>query len=151
MKTGETKLPSFGRPTFRRSRNMAAIISRGNRTTERRLRALLMRAGVRGWTLHGMSYIGSPDFLFNDAKIAVYVHGCFWHGCLRCGHIPKTNQAYWTEKIARNRRRDRRVTRRAREGGYKVVQIWECELRTRPIFCVERVQRALCVYSIREV
>jgi DNA mismatch endonuclease (patch repair protein) len=121
---------------------MAAIRSRGNRTTERRLRAVLVRAGLRGWSVGGAREIGSPDFTFKRRRIAVFVDGCFFHGCPRCGHVPRTNTEYWAAKIARNRRRDRLMGRIARSRGYTVVRVWECELRRRRDACLDRIVRA---------
>jgi DNA mismatch endonuclease (patch repair protein) len=84
-----------------------------------------------------------PDFFFARRRVAVFVDGCFWHGCPRCGHIPKTNSAYWGAKIARNRTRDARISRALRAQGYSVLRIWECDLRSRPERCVRRIQRML--------
>lgn len=122
---------------------MRAIRSRGSRTTERRVRAMLVRAGLRGWMMHALKEIGSPDFIFVRRRVAVFVDGCFWHGCPRCGHVPKTNAAYWKAKIERNRRRDRLVRRLARASGYAVIRIWECKLRDQPQTCLVRIRRAL--------
>ena len=122
-----------------RSRNMAAIRSRGNATTERRLRAYLVRNGVSGWVLHPVDVIGTPDVLFRSIPLAVFVDGCFWHGCRHCGHIPASNSVYWSQKINRNRLRDRRVTVALRRRGFRVLRIWEHELRLNP----ERVIRRL--------
>src|ERR1700722_16772448 len=116
------KLPPFLQPTGGRSQNMRAIKSRGNRTTERRLRAMLVRSGLRGWTMYPAKSIGSPDFLFVAQKVAIFVDGCFWHGCPRCGHVPRTNSAYWKAKIDRNQKRDVLVRRVARSSGYAVVR-----------------------------
>ena len=116
-------LPGFAVPPPSRRANMRAIKARGNRTTEARLRALLVRAGIRGWKLQALTFAGTPDFLFADKKIAVFTHGCFWHGCPRCGHLPRTNSAYWGAKIARNQMRDRRAQRALRRRGYMVVAI----------------------------
>jgi DNA mismatch endonuclease (patch repair protein) len=128
---------------------MAAITSRGNATTEGRLRGLLMRAGISGWQLHGLREIGSPDFFFPTTKLAVFVHGCFWHSCPRCGHIPKTNSKYWSAKLARNRHRDRRVEHAARRHGYRVIRIWECALREHPGSCLRKIELALRITGSR--
>lgn len=137
------KLPAYKAPAPVRSRNMAAIRSRGNFTTELRLRSLLVREGIRGWKLHGLKEIGSPDFVFPDLQVAVFVHGCFWHGCPRCGHVPRANALYWSAKIERNQQRDRMMSRAARSRGYQVVRIWECVLRKRPRDCLERIYRVI--------
>jgi DNA mismatch endonuclease (patch repair protein) len=71
---------------------------------------------------------GSPDFYFKSSRLAVFVDGCFWHGCRRCGHIPKTNTSFWAAKLSRNRERDRDVARDLRARGIVVVRIWEHEL-----------------------
>jgi len=111
-----------------RSRNMARIKSRGNRTTEKRLRALLAAHGFRGWHVQPQ-LDGNPDFAFPRLRVAVFVDGCFWHGCAHCGHIPKSNQKYWKAKISRNMQRDRSNTRRLRRLGWSVVRFWEHELK----------------------
>ena len=140
-----SKLPPFLSPDQFRSENMRAIKSRGNRTTEQRLRAAMNAENLRGWTTRPMKRIGSPDFVFLQAKVAVFVDGCFWHGCPRCGHVPKTNTQYWKAKIDRNRRRDRLVRRIVHKSGYMVVRIWECDLKTRPHVCVARIRRAVAL------
>ena len=137
------KLPSFLPPTPARSANMRAIRSRGNRATEQRLRDLLLRNEIRGWRRRSVKTIGSPDFIFFEEKIAIFVDGCFWHGCPRCGHIPKTNTAYWKAKIQRNQKRDRSVRHLANLLGYRVIRIWECSLKVRPQSCMSRIRSAL--------
>ena len=76
---------------------------------------------------------GKPDFVFPGRKLAVFIHGCFWHGHERCrkgNSRPKSNRQYWKEKIERNQRRDRRVAGQLRRLGFKVYTLWECDLRT---------------------
>lgn len=136
-------LPAFKPPSATRSRNMCAIRSMGNRTTERRLVSLLLKSRLRGWRLRPKEIPGTPDFVFVRSRLAVFSDGCFFHGCPDCGHIPKTNSAYWRAKIARNRRRDARISRKLRLLGYSVIRIWECQLRKRPDWCLKRICRAL--------
>lgn len=137
------ELPPFKKPTEVRSRNMRAIRSLGNETTERRLVSLLKEQGVRGWRLHPPRIVGKPDLVIQRQRVAVFVDGCFWHGCPNCGHVPKTNAAYWRAKILRNRRRDSAVSRKLKSLGYSVIRIWECQLRTRSERCVRRISRAV--------
>src|SRR5712671_4257527 len=104
---------------------MAAIHSRGNTTTELPLAKLLWTTGIRGYRKH-WPVPGKPDFAWPGRKIAVFVDGCFWHGCTKCRSVPTSNVEFWKNKIATNRRRDQRVTRLLRSQGWRVVRIWEC-------------------------
>lgn len=75
---------------------------------------------------------GKPDVVIPASGVAIFVHGCFWHGHASCNkgrQLSKTRAAYWKERIARNKRRDARVARRLRSLGYSVYIVWECELR----------------------
>ena len=107
-----------------RSRNMASIRSRGNKTTELRLVRLLRRAHVTGWRRR-QNLPGWPDFTFRAQRMGIFVDGCFWHGCPRCYRLPEDNRSYWMEKVQTNRRRDRRNTRTLRLRGWRVLRIWE--------------------------
>ena len=136
-------LPEFKRPSPRRSRNMRNIRSIDNQTTERRIRALLIQARFRSWELHPSDVPYTPDLLFRTPRVAVFVDGCFWHCCPKCGRIPRTNVHYWSAKLERNRRRDARARRTLNRLGFAVVRIWECDLRTNAIRCVRRINRAV--------
>jgi DNA mismatch endonuclease (patch repair protein) len=72
-----------------------------------------------------------PDFVFRSQRLAVFVDGCFWHGCPVHGTQPRHNAKFWRDKIARNRTRDRLVTRTLRARGWRVIRIWEHELKRR--------------------
>ena len=99
----------------KRSAVMSAIRSRGNAATELRLIALFRAHGITGWR-RGSKLTGKPDFVFprlpasprlrRTGKLAVFVDGCFWHGCPRHATRPKTNAAFWRKKIAANQARD---------------------------------------------
>lgn len=67
----------------------------------------------------------TADIVFPGAKLAVFVDGCFWHGCPTHGNIPRTNEWYWPEKIKRNRKRDSETDYALREAGWEVVRVWE--------------------------
>lgn len=134
-------LPAFETPAEKRSINMRAIRSRGNETTERRLSALLKKHRIRGWRCQPRNIVGKPDFVIKEKRLAIFVDGCFFHGCPRCGHIPKTNKAYWAAKIAKNKRRDKAISRALRLLGYRVTRIWECQLKKNPKACLHRILR----------
>jgi DNA mismatch endonuclease (patch repair protein) len=113
-----------------RSLVMARVKSKRNRSTEWRLRALLIRTGLRGWKVSGTNLRGSPDFVFDAERLVIFADGCFWHGCPRCKKLPASNISYWHVKIARNRRRDRATTAFLRRQGWTVLRFWEHELRS---------------------
>jgi DNA mismatch endonuclease (patch repair protein) len=126
------------------SRAMAAVRSKHAATTERRFRALLISSGLKGWTMHSEQVLGRPDFLFPAQKLAIFVDGCFWHGCKKCGHVPLRNPSFWRTKIEHNRRRDRGIRRSLRRQRFRVFCVWEHELRypQRRLFLV-RLRRML--------
>lgn len=126
-----------------RSRAMAAVRGRGNKTTEATLRLALVRASMRGWRVNDSTLPGCPDFVFPAERVAVFVDGCFWHGCSECGHIPKTNRQFWQAKIRRNRERDECSSRRLRQQKFTVLRFWEHELRSALPSCVVRIQHAM--------
>lgn len=125
-----------------RSRAMSAVRGKGNRSTEVVFRMALVRAGVRGWTLHARHLPGNPDFYFPEQRVAVFTDGCFWHGCRQHGHVPTTNQEYWKAKIRINRQRDRRKKGQLAELGIRTVRLWEHDL-TNPDRAVGRVRVAI--------
>jgi DNA mismatch endonuclease (patch repair protein) len=134
---------TFGPVPEGHSGRMKAIRARGNRSTERRARAILVRAGVSGWVLQPDGLVGKPDFLFPTARVVIFVDGCYWHGCPRCGHVPNKNRPYWSAKILGNKRRDRRHTRALRAAGYRVVRLWEHELADQDRRWLSRLRRLL--------
>lgn len=118
---------------------MATVRSKGNRTTEQAFGRLLWSAGLRGYRKH-WHVAGKPDFAWPGRKVAVFVDGCFWHGCT-CKYLPRTRTGFWRDKIAANQRRDRRVSRQLRRDGWKVLRIKECAV-LRP-YTLRRVARVL--------
>jgi DNA mismatch endonuclease (patch repair protein) len=112
----------------KRSDVMSRIHGRGNKDTELALVKIFRRFGVTGWR-RNQNVFGKPDFVFPKLKLAVFVDGCFWHGCPRHGTKPKQNASFWARKLAANKARDRLVTRRLRAAGWRVVRLWEHDLR----------------------
>lgn len=85
---------------------------------------------------------GTPDFCFRRERLAVFLDGCFWHGCRVCRRRPASNVAYWTAKIVRNRERDARVSSELRALGWRVLRIWEHELKS-PEAVIKRLRQRL--------
>ena len=125
----------------KRSEVMSRIKGRGNRETEGALARLLREHGITGWRRH-LPLTGRPDFAFRREHVAVFVDGCFWHQCPKCSNMPVNNHAFWKEKLSKNVERDRRVTRALRYEGWRVLRIWEHDLR-RPERSIRRLLRAL--------
>ncbi|HEY5047029.1 MAG TPA: very short patch repair endonuclease [Rhizomicrobium sp.] len=112
----------------RRSWLMSRVKSRDT-TPEVALRSMIHRMGYR-FRLHRKDLPGKPDIVFGPRMKIVFVHGCFWHGH-RCGkgRLPKSNGAFWQSKIVGNRSRDRRHIRALNGMGWKVLVVWQCELK----------------------
>jgi DNA mismatch endonuclease (patch repair protein) len=111
----------------KRSEVMAHIKSRNNRDTELLFASILRANSIWGWRRHA-PIKGRPDFVFREVRLAVFVDGCFWHCCPKCGNMPANNRKFWRLKLGKNKVRDRFVTRTLRAEGWKVLRIWEHEL-----------------------
>lgn len=125
-----------------RSRLMARV-RRSGTSCEINLRKALHRAGYRYRLSGGRGLPGTPDLVLTRHRLAIFVDGCFWHGCGQHGSMPKTNTKFWRTKITKNTQRDRRVDRSLRRLGWRVLRIWEHELRDDRDKAVRRVRRAL--------
>jgi len=115
-----------------RSRIMAQVRSQDNRSTERRLRSSLAGAGISGYKMHEKNLPGKPDFVFHDKKVAIFVDGCFWHGCPTCYRRPHSSQEYWDAKVRRNAERDHKNCQSLKDMGWLPVRIWEHSLDSLP-------------------
>lgn len=111
-----------------RRRTMQAVKSKDTRL-ERRLFAMLAGMGLKGWNKHAREVQGKPDVVFPLQKVAIFVDGCFWHGCSTCNRpLPQTNQEYWEKKIGRNVRKAEATDKILRADGWSVIRIWGHEL-----------------------
>lgn len=118
-----------------------ARIKKADTQPEVILRTALRKLGVRPG--HGRGLPGTPDLVFRRARVAVFVHGCFFHGCPRHYRQPLTRLEYWIPKLSRNQRRDRRVARSLRANGWSVLTIWECQAKADPERAALRVVRTI--------
>jgi len=107
------------------------------------VRANLRAAGLTGYRLHYAKAPGRPDISFVNRRLAVFVHGCFWHGCPHCQpRKPKRNTWYWLPKLERNKERDAEKAAALRQEGWRVLTLWECRIKRDPDKQVARVLRA---------
>jgi DNA mismatch endonuclease (patch repair protein) len=116
----------FSKP--KRSEVMSKIRGRGNRSTERRMAAMLRARSVSGWQMNRADIPGTPDFFFPDLQVALFIDGCFWHSCPNCSRMPTQNRAFWSEKLNKNMRRDKRIRRTLNRSGVSVIRLWEHDL-----------------------
>ena len=112
-----------------RSRCMSAIRGR-NTVPELFLRRLLHSLGYR-YRIHDSRLPGRPDVVFPKRRKAIFVHGCFWHrhNCKSGRSLPSTRRAFWTKKLQGNRKRDRRQALELAKSGWKVLTVWQCQLK----------------------
>jgi DNA mismatch endonuclease (patch repair protein) len=125
-----------------RSRNMAAIRARDTRP-ELALRSALRAVGATGYRLHSKMLPGRPDVAFTRWKVAVFVDGVFWHGHPAHWNPEKASSDYWRQKIARNIERDREANARLIDMGWRVVRVWDSDVRDDLDGCVQQVVNAL--------
>lgn len=126
-----------------RRKNMQNIRSEGTRpelliAKELRRRKIYFAKNVK-------KIIGKPDFVFRRKKIAVFVDSDFWHGHRTRCIMPKSNCEYWGQKIARNKKRDRQVTRELKRDGWTVIRLWEKDIRRDASKTINKIIRALAV------
>jgi DNA mismatch endonuclease (patch repair protein) len=125
-----------------------AAAMRGNKSNntlpEILLRSALWKSGIRGYRKHLKHLPGSPDIVFPRHRLAVFVHGCFWHRCPKCNiPVPKKHGAYWQEKLYRNLERDKRVFSQLAELGWQPVRFWECDIHHSLKWCVSQVYQKI--------
>lgn len=115
----------------KRSEVMASVRSEDT-AAEMTVRRTLHSLGYR-YRLHSKDLAGKPDIVLPKHSAIIFVHGCFWHHHRSCGKskLPKANSEFWQRKILDNARRDKRNIRQLREAGWKVLVVWECEIKQR--------------------
>jgi DNA mismatch endonuclease (patch repair protein) len=125
--------------TATRSRVMASITGK-NTLPERMLRHELSKRGAR-YRLHQRAIPGRPDISHSGRQIAIFVDGCFWHGCPKHYRQPKSRLEYWIPKLERNQARRRQVRSALATTGWKVIEVWECQIRENPTKVAGRLVR----------
>lgn len=126
----------------------ATAVMRGNTANDTSpeilLRSALWKSGIRGYRKHLQHLPGRPDVAFPRHRLAVFIHGCFWHRCPKCNIlIPRTNTSYWEEKLRRNVERDQRVFGHLEQLGWRTMRLWECEIRESLDQCIREVGEEL--------
>ena len=125
----------------KRSEIMSRVRSNNNAATEVRLVNIFRQFRVTGWRRH-YPLFGKPDFVFPKKNLVVFVDGCFWHNCPTHASLPATNVEFWQEKLRRNHERDRRVNTELRRAGWRILRVWQHELKN-PHKIVQRINQNL--------
>jgi len=125
----------------KRSEVMSKIRGKGNKDTELAMISVFKEYHISGWR-RNQPVFGKPDFIFPKMKIAIFVDGCFWHGCPEHSTMPKNNREFWQKKLATNQNRDNLVNIELQIKGWTVLRIWEHELKNKTAV-VGKVQNAM--------
>ncbi|MCI0329764.1 MAG: very short patch repair endonuclease [candidate division Zixibacteria bacterium] len=128
----------------KRSEIMSRVRGSGNKETEIALLKLLRKYKVSGWR-RNYPQVGKPDFAFPKNRVAVFVDGCFWHGCPKHSSQPASNRKFWKKKLESNKKRDKVVNKTLRQQGWGVVRIWEHELSKNPNGSILKIAKVLGV------
>jgi len=131
----------------KRSEIMKANKPKGNKSTELKLVQLFKKLGIKGWRRNYKIAGSKPDFVFHNKRIAVFADGCFWHGHNCRNLTPKQNSEYWQKKIENNRIRDKQINERLERKGWKVIRIWECEIKEKNIEKLKLLKKSSVVHQ----
>ena len=126
------------------SKKRSEVMSRIRKTDSRPevlLRSHLRSAGVAFQTYTRLP--GTPDIVMESARLVVFVHGCFWHGCPHHYRPPHSNVGYWSTKLQMNKARDKVIVRKVRAMGWHTAVVWECQVKKNPQRLVARLLRRL--------
>lgn len=125
------KPKSLSNPRFEVPRPHLARVKSKDTTPELKIRRLLLDMGHRGYRIHYDKLPGRPDVVFTKRRKVIFVHGCFWHGhdCKAGRNTPRINKDYWEPKLRRNVERDEKHLAQIREKEWKVLVVWECQLK----------------------
>lgn len=137
----DSRSPAPKSPTI--SRVMSANKAK-NTSLELKVQKALRLAKIKGLKLHPSNIPGRPDIIFPRKKLAIFIHGCFWHRCPKCElPLPKTNRAFWRKKFLRNRKRDVQKIKELRRIGWRTLVVWEHEVKNNTDIVVGRIKKKL--------
>ncbi|MEZ7892706.1 MAG: very short patch repair endonuclease [Candidatus Wallbacteria bacterium] len=110
---------------------------------EVKLRKELWKHEIKGWRKNYKKLIGKPDIVFTKYKIAIFINGCFWHGCPKCYRLPQTNKKYWINKVNKNTLRDKNNIKILMKIGWTVINFWEHEINNNILKCINKIKKNL--------
>lgn len=113
-----------------------------NTKPELELRKALWASGLKGYRIHYTKAAGRPDISYVGEKIAIFVNGCYWHRCPYCKlKLPKSNVDFWKDKFEKNKDRDKKKTKALKDKGWRVLTIWECQIKKDITKCVNKIRK----------
>jgi DNA mismatch endonuclease (patch repair protein) len=118
---------------------MSKVRSSNNKSTEIKFKMAMVRSGLKHWRIRP-KMLFSPDFIFEKKRIAIFIDGCFWHGCSLCKKYPSSNKEYWTNKILKNKNRDKKAIKELTKDNWTVVRFWEHEIRSNIEHCIDELK-----------
>lgn len=122
------------------SRIMSSIKDR-NTKPELAIRKAMWNNGIMGYRLHWKKAPGKPDIAFPSKKVAIFVNGCYWHRCPNCNpSTPKSNIEFWNNKFQKNVERDKRKVEQLKQLEWKVLILWECQIKKDMDICVNKIK-----------
>ena len=127
---------------WRRQTTLVVRSSRGNEAQTENRKPKIINRELIGASSPRLLRV-KVDFVFRQVRLAIFVDGCFWHGCPKHETKPKNNRAFWRRKLSANKARDRLVNHALRRAGWRVLRIWECSLHKNLRSCIKRILRAL--------
>ncbi len=114
-----------------------------NTKPELLLRKALWNNGLRGYRLHWKKVSGKPDISYPGRKLAIFVHGCYWHRCPYCKpSMPKSHKRFWKAKFEKNKERDQRKRKKLKSEGWNILTFWECQIKKKPKNCTQKIRKA---------
>lgn len=136
-----------GRAPIPKKESTSRVMSsnRGRNTEpELILRGILRKEGIVGARFNLKSVIGRPDIVFLKKRLAIFVHGCFWHRCQYCKNsLPRTHRSFWIKKFKANKERDKRKIKLLKNDGWRVLVVWEHEIKKDPVRAIKRFKKIL--------
>ena len=140
-----------GRAPIPKSENTSKVMSANkckNTKPELILQKALIETGIPNFTTHIKEIPGRPDIAYPDRKVAIFVHGCFWHHCPKCNpSLPKSNTEFWKNKFEKNKLRDEKKIKLLKKEGWLVLVFWEHEIKNNVFKCVGKIKRKLLKYN----
>lgn len=125
----------------KRSEIMSAVRSKDTKI-EIAFRKALWKQGFR-YSKNSAKYFGKPDLVLKKYKTVIFIDSCFWHGCKKHCRLPATRKKYWTEKIERNKQRDKEVNRHYKKIGWKVIRVWEHDIENKAAKIITNVEKII--------